>query len=144
MPCGGAAVRKYEGCTAARLHGYSLSLTVGLIALAGCAAGRSDFILLNPGTQFPSQRENAPVILTVGDLPEPYQEIGVIHVSGVTRDGYDRLSEKLREEARRVGADAVIFVRYGVENAFSIIPFFVAIPYDVLTAEGLAVRSKKR
>ena len=35
-----------------------------------------------------------------------------------------------------------IFVRYGTDNAFSIILFFIAIPYDVLVAEGLVVRSK--
>ena len=39
-----------------------------------------------------------------------------------------------------MGADVVLFVRYGTENAFSLIPFFVAIPYDVLTAEGVAIR----
>ena len=110
--------------------------------LAGCAAGRNDFASLNPGTRFEPRAVNAPVVLSIGDLGKPYQEVGVIHVSGISREGYSRLNEKLREEARRAGADAVIFVRYGTENAFSIIPFFVAIPYDVLVAEGLAVRSK--
>jgi hypothetical protein len=112
------------------------------LVLAGCAAGRNDFVRLNPATAFKPLPEDAAVLLTVGDLDRPYQEVGIIHVSGISRDGYDKLSEKLRSEARRVGADAVIFVRYGTENAFSIIPFFVAIPYDVLAAEGLAVKSK--
>ena len=112
------------------------------VGASGCAAGRNDFVLLNPGTQYDARQANAPVTFTVGDSDRPYQEIGVIHVSGVSREGYDQLNEKLRDEARRVGADAVIFVRYGTENAFSIIPFFFAVPYDVLVAEGLAVRSK--
>ncbi len=30
---------------------------------------------------------------------------------------------------------------YGTENVLSFVPFVVEIPYDVLTAEGLAVRS---
>lgn len=119
--------------------GYGVVLAVGL---SGCAAGRSDFIQLNPATRFASRPADSPVVLTVGDLNRSYQEIGVIHVSGVSRQGYEGLNEKLRAEARRVGADAVIYMRYGAENAFSIIPFFVAIPYDVLVAEGLAVRSK--
>ncbi|MBI4342047.1 MAG: hypothetical protein HY599_01625 [Candidatus Omnitrophica bacterium] len=114
----------------------------GALFLSGCAAGRNDVVLLNPGTRFESRPSDAPVVLTVGDLGRPYQEIGVLHVSGMARLGYDELSERLRNEARRVGADAVIFVRYGAENAFSLIPFFIAIPYDVLTAEGLAVRSR--
>ncbi len=66
---------------------------------------------------------------------------GVIHVSGVLRHGYDHLNERMRRKAREVGADAIIFVHYGTENILSLIPFFVAIPYDVLTADGLAVRS---
>lgn len=114
-----------------------------LVGPAGCAAGRADVVLLNPGPRFEPRAASEGVLLTVGDLPSAYQEIGVIHVSGITREGYERLNEKLRDEARRVGADAVIFVRYGTENAFSVIPFFVAIPYDVLTAEGLAVRSRR-
>src|SRR3989338_4435678 len=112
-----------------------------LVGLCGCAAGRSDVILLNAGTRVDARPENAAVVLTVGDLNQPYQELAVLHVSGVSREGYERLNEKLREEARRIGADAVIYVRYGTENVLSIIPFFVAFPYDVLTAEGLAVRS---
>ena len=120
-----------------RLGGYLLILSV-----AGCAAGRNDVVLLNAGTHFPPRAEDAGVLLTVGDLGHPYQEIGVIHVSGMSREGYEQLNEKLRAEARRAGADAVVFVRYGTENAFSLIPFFIAIPYDVLVAEGLAVRAK--
>jgi len=65
----------------------------------------------------------------------------MIHVSGITRQGYEGLNAKMRAKAREVGADAVIFVNYGTENVMSIIPFFVAIPYDVLTAQGVAIRS---
>lgn len=119
----------------------SVAATV-VAGVCGCAAGRNDFVLLNPGTHFDARPAQASVVLTVGDFSKPYQEIGVIHVSGVSRQGYEELNEQLREEARRVGADAVVFVRYGTENAFSFIPFFIAIPYDVLVAEGLAVRSK--
>jgi hypothetical protein len=96
---------------------------------------------MNAGTSFQPRPANAPVVLTVGDLDRTYQEIGVIHVSGVSRQGYERLNIKMRDKAREVGADAIIFVHYGTENVLSVVPFFVAIPYDVLTAEGLAVRS---
>jgi len=113
-----------------------------VLSLTGCAVGRDDFVLLNPSTHYPARQAEAPVVLTVGDWNQPYEELGIIHVSGVSREGYQHLNEKLRSEARRVGADAVIFVHYGTENAFSVIPIFVAIPYDVLTAEGLAVRKR--
>ena len=114
------------------------------MVLSGCAVGRTDVVLLNPEPHYRAFASDAPVILTTTDLENPYRELGVIHVSGVSREGYQGLNEKLRTEARRIGADAVIFVHYGTENAFSIIPLFVAIPYDVLTAEGVAVRSKNR
>lgn len=113
-----------------------------LLALTGCAAARQDFIALNAGTAFSPRPTHAPVVLTVGDLDRPYQEIGVVHVSGISRIGYAGLNERMRAKARQVGADAIIFVTYGTENVLSVIPFFVALPYDVLTAQGLAVRSQ--
>ena len=118
-------------------------LALGLL-LAGCAAGRNDVIALNPEVRYPALAPTEQVVLTTTDLDGPYVELGVIHVSGVSRAGYQHLNEQLRRQARTLGADAVIFVRYGTENVFSLIPIFVAIPYDVLTAEGLAVRSKRR
>ena len=112
-----------------------------LIGTGGCAVARKDYIQLNAGTSYESRADDAPVVLSVGDLDRPYEELGVIHVSGVLRQGYDRLNQRMRAKARDVGADAIIFVHYGTENILSLIPFFVAIPYDVLTADGLAVRS---
>jgi hypothetical protein len=117
------------------------SLCLTALLATGCAAGRNDFIRLNAGTQFSARAPDAPIVLTVSGLSEPYQEIGVIHVSGISREGYDTLNEKLRAKARAVGADAVIYVHYDLENVGSVIPFFVAIPYNVLTAEGVAVRT---
>ena len=116
--------------------------TLGLL-LTGCAAGRIDVVLLNPTVvHYASLEAKDPVVLTTTDLDHPYVELGTIHVSGISRDGYQGLNEKLRTEARQIGADTVIFIHYGTENLFSVIPIFISIPYDVLTAEGLAVRSK--
>ena len=115
------------------------------LLLTGCAAGRTDVVLLNPTmVHYAPLETKDPVVLTTTDLGHPYVELGTIHVSGISREGYQGLNEKLRTEARQIGADAVIFVHYGTENLFSVIPLFVSIPYDVLTAEGLAVRSKGR
>lgn len=121
----------------ASLRGAAILVSLGV---AGCAAGRMDFARLNPGPSYPPKAAGAPILLAVGSLERPYEEVGMIHVSGVARDGYARLNEKLRTQARREGADAVIYVSYGTENLFSVVPFFVVIPYDVLTAQGLAVR----
>jgi hypothetical protein len=115
-----------------------------LVALLGCALGRADFVQLNPGSAYPPRPKAAPVVLTVGDWDQPYVELGVVHVSGFLRTGHAELNEKLRTKAREAGADAVIYVRYGTENVLSILAIVVAIPWDVATAEGLAVRSKRR
>ncbi len=122
-------------------HCRQLLGMAAVLFLSGCAVARQDFIQLNAGTSFPSRTVDSPVVLTVGDLDKPYQEVGVIHVSGVSRQGYGQLNDKMRAKAREVGADAIIFVHYGTENVMSVIPFFFAMPYDVLTADGLAVRT---
>ncbi len=115
-----------------------------LVLLAGCAFGRADFVELNPGTAYPPRPKGAPVVLTVGDLDRPYEELGVLHVSGFLRSGHEGLNDKLRAKAREAGADAVIYVRYDTENVMSFLAVVVAIPWDVVTAEGLAVRSKRK
>lgn len=112
------------------------------IGLAGCAAARNDVVMLNPGVQHRALADEASVLLTTMGLERSYEELGMIHVSGVARMGYDGLNEKLRREARRMGADAVIYVNYGTENLFSISPIILSFPYDVLYAEGIAVRTK--
>ncbi len=128
-----------------RVSGGLLGCGVLSFVLAGCAAGRTDVVLLNPTVvHYAPLATQEAVSLTTTDLDAPYVELGTIHVSGISREGYQSLNEKLRIEARRIGADAVIFVHYGTENVFSVIPIFISIPYDVLTAEGVAVRSKRR
>ena len=117
---------------------------LGAIGVAGCAAGRNDFARLNPGVQFPPLEINESVYLTTEGLDRPYEEIGVLHVTAIAREGWQLLTEKLRNQARQVGADVVLYVRYGTENAFSLSPFVMSIPYDVLSAEGVAVRTKHR
>jgi hypothetical protein len=122
----------------------ALGAVVVLSIVSACAFGRSDFVQLNPGTSYPPRPSTAPIVLTVGDWDKPYDELGVIQVSGWVRLGYGDLNAKLRTQAREAGADGVIFVRYGTANVMSFIAIFVAIPWDVLTAEGVAVRTKKR
>ncbi len=121
----------------------ALGAGVLLTAASACTFGRSDFVLLNPGTSYPPRSSTTPIVLTVGDWDKPYEELGVIQVSGWMRAGYDDLNAKLRIRAQEAGADGVIYVRYGTANVMSFIAIFVSIPWDVLTAEGVAVRTKK-
>jgi len=123
-------------------HLFLFQLVFIIFLSTGCAAGRSDFARMNPSVHYPPKSANEIVHMTTMGSERSYEEIGFLHISAKKRDGYDMLQEKLRMEARRVGADAVIYVTYGTENAFSIAPIFIAIPYDVLFVEGLAIRYK--
>ena len=115
-----------------------------ILITTGCAIGRTDVVLVNPDAKRATLSANEPVLLTTLGLDVSYEEIGFIRVNGVARLGYEGLNNKLRDEARQLGADAVIYIHYGTEYAFSISPIILSIPYDVLTAEGLAVRTKRR
>ena len=104
-------------------HWLRVAGASGVLAVCGaCAAGRADYVPLNPGTSYAARGVRAPIVLTVGDWSQPYEELGMVHVSGITREGYAGLNDRLREEARKAGADAVIYVHYGTENLFSVIP----------------------
>lgn len=129
-----------------RVGRLARALAAGALAALACACafGRSDFVQLNSGTSYKPRPENAPVVLSVGEWEGPYEELGVVRVSGLVRAGYADLNDRLRDQARNHGADAVIFVHYGTENVLSIIPIFVSIPWDVLTAEGLAIKAKRK
>lgn len=110
----------------------SLIVVIIVIFSGSCAIYRNDVVVFNPSSH--------PVYLTAtGYDDKDYGEIGFIHVSAPARMGYDELNERLRQKAQSIGADAVIHVMYSIENAFSVSLIFISIPYDVLTAEGLAV-----
>ena len=45
----------------------ALGASVWLTSALGCAFGRGDFVLLNPGTSYPPRSSTAPVVLTVNN-----------------------------------------------------------------------------
>lgn len=127
-----------------RSFAYRFFLINFIFVTSGCAVGRTDFVKLNAETSYAAIPSDHDVYITTMGIDGAFDEIGFIHVSGTSREGYEKLNGKIRAMARNAGADTVIYVTYGTENAGSIIPFFFSFPYDVLTAEGLAVHRKKR
>lgn len=124
----------------------SLPMLIGALSvlMAGCAAGRSEHAVRSLPVRPASGDTTNTVVLTTAGFEGSHTTLKMLHVSGSSREGYQRLNEKLREEARQVSADAVIFVRYGVENLASVTPLSPAVPHEVLTARGIAVRAKPR
>ena len=78
------------------------------IGFFGCTRTMTDFA---PFTTVTSQAGEE-ITLTTGDIDRPYKELGIIVVRGRRTSG-EKMMELLREEAKKVGADAVIKIKYG-------------------------------
>lgn len=77
------------------------------IGFFGCARTRTDFV---PFTTVTSQAGEE-IVLTTGDIDRPYKELGVIVVRKRCASG-EKIMELLKEEAKEVGADAVIKIDF--------------------------------
>jgi uncharacterized protein YbjQ (UPF0145 family) len=51
------------------------------------------------------------ILLTTGDIDQPYEELGIIVVRGRRAPG-EKMMELLKSEAKEVGADAVIKIEF--------------------------------
>jgi len=98
-----------------------LALLLWLL-LSGCTNTRvnyGSFISQN----LPPKGNNAEIILITKDSDKPYREIGIISIVGANKNTtYDELNEKMKEKARKVGADAVINIEYGTEAKNVMVP----------------------
>jgi hypothetical protein len=77
------------------------------IGFFGCARSMTDFV---PFTAV-SPQAGEEILLTTGDIDRPYKELGVIVVRKRCASG-EKIMELLREEAKDVGADAVIKIDF--------------------------------
>jgi hypothetical protein len=115
-----------------------LALCAGLmlLLLPGCRTVRD----LWPWTTAPGQvfriSESDEIRLTTGEIDEPYEEIAVIAVHEDGDAVLEVLSLRLREQARALGADAVIRVDYDLERAGGE-------AYLIQSATGTAVRIRE-
>jgi len=76
----------------------------------GCARTMADFAPL--AIDSPTSQTGSDILLTIGDLDRPYKELGVIFVKGRCVR-YKKVVERLRSEAKEIGADAVIKIEFG-------------------------------
>jgi len=84
-----------------------------------------------------------PPILTQDELLRPYQKLGVIMVQRERYGSPDDLTpadyswgyQKLREEAAKIGADAVIFPEIKAE-----LETYIFFPSSEMTAKGIAIK----
>jgi hypothetical protein len=117
-----------------------LLLALGLVALTGCT-------VINTAS-VPSDRSGQDTFLTAGDIPEPYESLGMVQAtrSGVLLFGYvdvvgtdidAGLREVLIPQVRAMGGDGAINVRFRqtqylpVTKALSAIFFIFPLPSSV-------------
>ena len=100
------------------------SSLVLLVALVGCTTSGSVAPLSD--ASYPALPGDARVEVTTGDLDVPYEELAVVVVrpdaSWLGQSDAEEIAamnEKLRTEARRIGAGAVVRVSYDVAGEHS-------------------------
>ena len=92
------------------------------LLLAGCATPEAARTVVGHAAPlstaaYPALAADAAVTVTTGEVTAPYREVAVVVVEGSKRrlSGAEEvavLHERLREEARRLGAHAVVRVAY--------------------------------
>ena len=116
------------------------TLVLIFVLLAGCARNRVVYVS-HSLERYPAKSASAPVLLTYSEkLDRSYEELGTVFAYARSAIQYDRVAELLKGKARQMGADAVIKVQYKQRQVFSVNPFFISVPYNAATGEGIAVR----
>ena len=89
-------------------------IAVALLVGGAQALTQSDVTITNPA--YKSLPEKAPeqIELFLSQPPtRPYKEIGIVQVRGKTYSKLDALLERMKKEAAKVGADAIVNIQYG-------------------------------
>lgn len=82
----------------------------------GCARIRTDIAPLDVNLM--ATKPNTGVQLTTGDLDRPYKELGVIFIKG-RHVKYGKIMEELQSQAKELGADAVVKIKFGKRYGYS-------------------------
>jgi hypothetical protein len=129
-----------------------LLVAFALVALTGCT-------VINT-TTVPSDRSGRDVFVTAGDIPEPYETLGMVQAtrSGVLLFGFVDVigtdldagfKQTLIPQVREMGGDGAINVRFRqtqylpVTKVFGAIFFFIPLPSSVtVTAEVVKLQRR--
>jgi hypothetical protein len=105
-----------------------LLLTVAAIiafGLVGCVS-TSAFSFLNEGVSAPSATQASAIkIYTDSNIGRPYKELGGVSVSLANELDGKKYSEKLKQEAAKIGADAIVNFRQ-----FSTVASGIAVKFE--------------
>jgi len=119
-----------SSCDRLKHTGLLLVLLCAVLFSSGCATTKPHAVELPP-------------ILTQDELLRPYQKMGVIEVQRERYGSYEDLTpadyswgyQALREEAAKIGADAVIFPEVKSERQT-----YIIFPSSEMKAKGVAIK----
>ena len=83
------------------------------LALAGCASG-VDVLQVEPSPRAP--RDPAQVQVLLDEPKEPFQSIALVEAAGGDFGDLNKWTRRLRDEAARLGADAILVVGRAGKN----------------------------
>ncbi|MFQ5964553.1 MAG: hypothetical protein ACE5KZ_09740 [Candidatus Scalinduaceae bacterium] len=86
-----------------------LILFTFLLLFTGCSSTNFARISMN---DYPPKHESVEIPIFAGDSDTIYERIGVIFVYGEKSLTRELINYRLREQAKKIGADAIIFARY--------------------------------
>jgi hypothetical protein len=91
-------------------HKQILAFLLFLLLFTGCSSANFARITMS---KYPSKSEAVDIPVLSGDSDLVYERIGAVFVYGDKSLTRELINVKLKKQAKEVGADAVIFTRYG-------------------------------
>lgn len=83
-----------------------------LMLAIGCSRVRASSISYDASKLPPKQQDYAMEFIDKGDITRPYQVIGLVQAEGLIDAEMEAMFEAIRQEARKLGADAVTELEY--------------------------------
>ncbi len=91
------------------IHKRVLIFTMLVLFTIGCTSTNFAKISMN---KYPPKSESIVIPVLSGDSDMVYERIGVVFVYGKEQLTEETIKDRMRDQARIVGADAVIFAKY--------------------------------
>ena len=109
-----------------------------IVTMSGCLEGSA----IRTGNYYAPKPINAPIDVYLDASPEtPVEEVGLVSGKGSGVNSFlTDVIEVLQDQARRLGADAVMVTNHWTELEYEIEPDGSTTTYRRVFAEGIAVR----
>ena len=92
-----------------KIHKYVLMLFLLVLFSVGCAG--TNFARIS-NNEYPPKSDSAVIPISSGDSDVVYERIGVVFVFGENTLTQKMINKSMRDQAVKVGADAIIFAKY--------------------------------